>query len=297
MTQEATALAVRGLSDREIHQRIELNRRSNWGLEKGTPSQLNQVFLTCQGLKMLPGEHVTLYEGKVWLTVDGRVELARRNPEYRGHSQRPLGKDEKEAWGYDPGDIVIETTMRTVTNGEIKALGRVSAAELEGRRVEGVRLNPVARHRGAELAQARSLSRCSRFAFGMTPMLDDDEVDDIGRTVIEQRNDPERIKRDTATYDRIFNDDKDYLQTAVSHAVSEAPVESPATGALISSKTHPLWKGWLDLEAKARKAELGIDTSGVRLGEVTESQLQASIAQLEGLIADAAQQPQQAGLP
>jgi hypothetical protein len=59
------------------------------------------------------------------------------------------------------------------------------------------------------------------------------------------------------------------------------------TDALVTDKNHPLWKRWLSAEADARKAELGIDTSGVKLGKVTEIALDASCADLESMIAEA----------
>jgi hypothetical protein len=70
--------------------------------------------------------------------------------------------------------------------------------------------------------------------------------------------------------------------------VSDARDSEPVfTDALVTDKNHPLWKRWLSAEAAARKAELGIDTSGVKLGKVTEIALDASCADLESMVYEA----------
>ena len=200
-----------------LERRIRLNRESGWGLEKGTGAQLNLLALFCQKHHLLPGDDVTLYEGKPWITVDGRVKLLRRNhrDEYRGFSQRPLSNDEKVEWGWSPKDIVVETTIRTVTYGEIKAYGRVSLAEAQGAQVQGVRHNPVARHQPVEMAMKRSLARAERFAFGTESLVDDEELEEAARTVVEERNDPERVQRNSDRYQEIFDSEE--------HADSNSP--------------------------------------------------------------------------
>jgi hypothetical protein len=189
-TENGTSLTRSDYSMASLERRIRLNRESGWGLEKGTSAQLNLLALFCQKHHLLPGDDVTLYEGKPWITVDGRVKLLRRNhrDEYRGFVQRPLSNDEKVEWGWSPKDIVVETTIRTVTYGDIKAYGRVSLAEAQGTSVQGVRHNPVARFQPVEMAMKRSLARAERFAFGTESLVDDDELEDAARTVIEERD-------------------------------------------------------------------------------------------------------------
>jgi hypothetical protein len=73
-------------------------------------------------------------------------------------------------------------------------------------------------------------------------------------------------------------------------AVADTPSPEPAAAppaALVSSKSHPLWKRWLELEKRARAAGLDLDTSTVKLAEITEESLAASIAELETMIAEA----------
>lgn len=220
-----TDTVERGMSLSEIGRRIDLNRQSGWGLEKGTSPQLNLLALFCQKHGLLPGDDVTLYEGKPWITVDGRVKLLRRNhrDEYRGFTQRPLSSDEKVEWGWSPKDIVIETTIRTVTYGEIKAYGRVSLAEAQGTSIQGVRHNPVARFQPVEMAMKRSLARAERFAFGTDSLVDDEEVEEAAREVIAERTDPQRVAMKSAEYERIFVDDNGpVLRTA-------PPAQAPET--------------------------------------------------------------------
>ena len=204
-----------------LERRIRLNQQSGWGLEKGTGAQLNLLALICQKHHLLPGDDVTLYEGKPWITVDGRVKLLRRNhrDEYRGFVQRPLSNDEKVEWGWSPKDIVIETTIRTVTYGDIKAYGRVSLAEAQGTSVQGVRHNPVARFQPVEMAMKRSLARAERFAFGTESLVDDDELDDAARTVIEERN--ENQERLASRYKEIFVDDEEEQTTKSQEQAAE----------------------------------------------------------------------------
>jgi hypothetical protein len=73
----------------------------------------------------------------------------------------------------------------------------------------------------------------------------------------------------------------------------EAPSDpSPVDGALVTSKTHPMWKRWLDAERAARAAgvsdELLAHAEGVRLGQITEVALEAACADLETAAKDAA---------
>src|SRR5215467_1788372 len=202
-------------SMQSLERRIRLNRESGWGLEKGTPAQLNLLALFCQKHHLLPGDDVTLYDAKPWITVDGRVKLMRRHPAYIAHRQRPLSRDDKIEWGYEPSDIVIVTTVKLLSHGspeEIEAHGRVSSAELDGKPVfERQRLNPLARRgvQPVEMAMKRSLARAERFAFGTESLVDDEELEDAARTVIEERNDPEKVKRNSDRYQEIFEEHTD----------------------------------------------------------------------------------------
>lgn len=305
-TEQPTALAVREMSLAEIARRIDLNQKSGWGLEKGSPSQLNMLALYCQKHGLLPGEEVTLYEGKIWKTIDGHVTLMRREPEYRGYSQRPLSHSEKEDWGWDPEDIVVETTVRTVTLGEIKAHGRVSAAERDGRTVQGVRHNPVARHHAVEMAQKRSLARAQRFAFGADSYVDDEDAQDTARVVIEQRNDPVRNAELSNQHQRIFEaeyeaQDRGWTPQQGVESVRQDPEQAaPARQEqvadrvdqqTIGSKKDPVWVAWLKACHRATEAGFEFDRDAVQLG-MTVAQIDAATKSLLAEVADAAETTQ-----
>ena len=248
MTGQALERNGNDYSMQSLERRIRLNRESGYGLEKGTGAQLNLLALFCQKHHLLPGDDVTLYEGKPWITVDGRVKLLRRNhrDEYRGFVQRPLSNDEKIEWGWSPKDIVVETTIRTVTYGDIKAYGRVSLAEAQGTSVQGVRHNPVARFQPVEMAMKRSLARAERFAFGTESLVDDDELEEAARTVIEERNDPENVKRNSDRYAEIFDADS-------------TPATPPATD--LTEETEDEAKRrmeWEQEEVKRQRAQEGL---------------------------------------
>jgi len=207
MTSAERSLATPSLTDKQLRTRIELAQRS-FGLQQANQTQLNIVYLLCQRWELDPLTDITLFEGRPWVTIDGRVKLMRRHPEYRGYSCRPLSRGEKEAWGYDADDIVVECTVRTVTWGEISARGKVSAAEVQAARNRaaetGKRSAPIGMH-PVEIAEKRAIARAERAAFGQDAVLDEEEA----VTIIEERNDPERVALNAAAYDRIYGSEAD----------------------------------------------------------------------------------------
>src|SRR5262245_18515689 len=192
----------------EIDKRIQLNKQSGWGLEKGTPAQLNLLALYCQKHHLLPGDDVTLYDGRPWITIDGRVKLMRRHTDWDGHTLRPLKPDEKLDWGYDKEDIVIECLIHLKGKKDpIQGYGRVRKAERFGQS-DGSRMNPIAKIHPVELATKRALARAERFAFGTESYVDDEEVEEAVRTVVEERNDPIKNAEQAAKYVEIYGEDE-----------------------------------------------------------------------------------------
>jgi len=183
-----TALA---LSDKQIRTRLEVAKQPGYGLEEASSAQLNLIYLLCQRYRLDPLFHITLYRGRPWVTIDGRIELAKRHPEYRGFRTRPLTKDEKAAWDYRPDDLVVECTISTKSWGDISSRGKVTAAE-RGKNTP-VGSNPQ------EMAEKRAIARAARLAFGQSAYLDEDEAE-------QERNDPERVARNAKRYDEIFAD-------------------------------------------------------------------------------------------
>jgi hypothetical protein len=208
---------------------------------------------------LLPGDDVTLYDGKPWITIDGRVKLMRRHKdEYRGHAMRPLSADEKADWGWAKEDIVIETTVRTVTYGEIKGYGRVSAEEAQGVDVKGVRHNPVARNNPVEMAMKRSLARAERFAFGTDALVDDEELEETARVVIEERNNPEFVARNAQRYNEIFSDDDDGPPRAQVLTTPEPSSQGAAAESLPDPPPALVDKYKRNRELIARAREMGL---------------------------------------
>jgi len=183
-----TALA---LSDKQIRTRLEVAKQPGYGLEEATSAQLNLIYLLCQRYRLDPLFHITLYRGRPWVTIDGRIELAKRHPEYRGFRTRPLTKDEKAAWDYRPDDLVVECTISTKSWGDISSRGKVTAQERQKNTPVGS--NPQ------EMAEKRAIARAARLAFGQSAYLDEDEAE-------QERNDPERVARNAKRYDEIFSD-------------------------------------------------------------------------------------------
>ena len=210
------ALAVRAYSSKELEQRIRLNQKAGYGLERANQATLNIVFLMCQRYGLDPVSDVTLFEGRPFITIDGRLRLLRAHPEYRGYTCRPLTRAEKPDWGYEPDDIVIECTVRTTTWGEISARGKVSAAEVKAARERaessGKRPAPIGVH-PVEIAEKRAIARAERAAFGQDVLPDEDEA----RIVIEERNTPEVQAQRAATYDAIVGTEDDWDRGPYTH--------------------------------------------------------------------------------
>jgi len=189
------ALATRDFYDQQIQTRIKAAAQPGFGLSGATRSQLNMIYLLAKHYDIDPAVDITLFQGRPWFTIDGRVRLMRRHPQYRGYQTRPIPQHEKEAWGYKPDDLVIECTIRTVDWGEIRARGKVSAAEMS-------KNTPAGSH-PSEMAEKRAIARASRMAFGQ-----DVPDEDATGYVIEERNDPARVARESARYDDIFGGDE-----------------------------------------------------------------------------------------
>lgn len=262
-TEPTTALATREFTDRQIHNRIKAAAEPGFGLAKATPAQLNMIYILATHYDVDPAVDITLYREQPMFTIDGRVRLMKRHPQYRGYVTRPLSKDEKEAWGYKPEEIVVECSIRTKDWGEIAARGKVSPDEF-GRQ-------PVAKSHPQEMAEKRAIARASRMAFGQD-VPDEDEVGYI----IEQQNDPVRAALSSAEYDRVLGSDADGTAFADMPA---APAEPMVTG-----KNHALWKAWVSAIPQADAA--GITYPDLTLPMTAEA-LKNATDSLLGQVADA----------
>jgi len=188
-----TALA---LSDKQIRTRLEVAKQPGYGLEEASSAQLNLIYLLCQRYRLDPLFHITLYRGRPWVTIDGRIELAKRHPEYRGFRTRPLTKDEKVAWDYRPDDLVVECTISTNSWGDITSRGKVTAQERQKNTPVGS--NPQ------EMAEKRAIARAARLAFGQSAYLDEDEAEQE-----QLLKDPQRQAQLAKRYDEIYGEESE----------------------------------------------------------------------------------------
>jgi RecT family len=199
------------LSDRQLRTRLEIAQGKGFSLENATKDQLNMVYLVAQRYQLDPLTHVGLFQGRPWYTIDGRIYLARRHPQFKGLSTRPLTAEEKDAWDYKPDDLVVECTMHTKDWGDIKARGKVTAAE-RGKNT------PTGSH-PQEMAEKRAIARASRLAFGLE-IPDATDVEDAQA----ERDDPQKLAHDAQRYTEIFGEDGDvYDVDTTTGEVLEAP--------------------------------------------------------------------------
>jgi len=190
-----TALARIGLNppaltDQQLRRRLQVAHSKGFGLQDATNEQLEQVYLLCQRYRLDPELHLTLFRGRPWVTIDGRVELAKRNADYLDFRVRPLTKDEKDAWDYARDDLVVECTIRCRSGATFAAYGKVTAAERKGQ-------TPAATH-PQEMAVKRAFARTARLAFGQSAYVDEDDLDEAA--------DPQEQARLAARYDEIFSE-------------------------------------------------------------------------------------------
>ena len=182
------------LSDKQIRTRLEVAKQPGYGLEEATSGQLNLIYLLCQRYRLDPLFHITLFRGRPFVTIDGRIELAKRHAEYRGFRTRPLTKEEKVAWDYRPDDLVVECTISTNSWGDITSRGKVSASE-RGKNTP-VGSNPQ------EMAEKRAIARTARLAFGQSAYLDEDEAE-------QEQHDPQRQAQLAKRYDEIYGEESE----------------------------------------------------------------------------------------
>jgi hypothetical protein len=193
---ESTALATREFSDADIKRRMEAARTPGFGLERATSAQLNIIFLLAQRYDLDVVTDITLFQGRPWITLDGRLRMLRRHPDFRGVRTRPLSAEEKANWGYAADDLVVEATVKTARWGELTARGKVSAPEMG-------RNTPTGTH-PTEMAEKRAIARAARLAFGQDVP---DEADAAVQII--ERTRPELVAHNAQRYTEIFGDGSD----------------------------------------------------------------------------------------
>jgi hypothetical protein len=119
------------------------------------------------GLDPIAGEIIP-YQGKAYVTIDGRVRKAQENPAYDGLECVPATDDERKAFRCsDDEHLWIARVWRKDRRVPFVGYGRSGG--------KGDR-NPVSREYGAEMAQKRAKARALRDAFSMPlPSYEDEE--------------------------------------------------------------------------------------------------------------------------
>jgi len=147
-----------------------------------------------------------LYEGRPYVTYEGRLRKLREAAGYQGHRVRPLNREEKEAWGFDPQDLVVQCDVEMGSHGVVTDWGVVRAEEITAaiekqRRNNASKPAPVASH-PQQFALKRAIARASRQAVGIDlPTWGAGEVVDV-EPVREAPPDRPRLVDDTEARQR-----------------------------------------------------------------------------------------------
>jgi len=110
------------------------------------------------------------YQGRPYITIDGRIRLADRHPGYDGYDIDPATETERKALGATQDEIVWKCTVhRRDRSRPTTAYGRAGG---------NAEANPVAKRWTAEVAMKRAVHRALRAAFPVPiPGLEDELTD------------------------------------------------------------------------------------------------------------------------
>lgn len=162
-----TSQAIRELDNEKLLARVPARYGGTIDVTREQRTQLAQLA-RIYGLD--PLWDLMIYEGRPYVTYEGRLRKLREAPLYRGHKVRPLNRAEKEEWGYDPADLVIQCDVDMGEHGTATDWGIVRASEIEAAQKRARENNkkpaPVASH-PQQIAIKRAVSRASRQAAGV----------------------------------------------------------------------------------------------------------------------------------
>jgi hypothetical protein len=162
-----TSQAIRELDNEKLLARVPARYGGTIDVTRAQRTQLAQLA-RIYGLD--PLWDLMIYEGRPYVTYEGRLRKLREAPLYRGHKVRPLTRAEKEDWGYAPEDLVIQCDVDMGDHGTATDWGIVRASEVEAAlkraREKGRQAAPVATH-PQQIAIKRAVSRASRQAAGV----------------------------------------------------------------------------------------------------------------------------------
>jgi hypothetical protein len=103
---------------------------------------------------------MTIYQGRPYISVDGRYRKAQETGLLESVWARPATKDEKEAWEIPPGDYFFRAEVKVKNAGIFVGWGRVFAAEVSG----GKGFKPVEKN-PQRMAEKRAEVQALRKAF------------------------------------------------------------------------------------------------------------------------------------
>jgi hypothetical protein len=151
-----TSQALKGLSGDQMRTRVD---HAFAGVKEATPEIRTQILAVAQLYGLDPLRELRLFQGGIYIEFEGWMRKRREHPNFRGEIElRPLTKQEKEEWGFAPGDVVIKNTIDMGPQGQVFDFGVV--------RAQG-ETSPVARQHPQLLAIKRARVRTARIATGI----------------------------------------------------------------------------------------------------------------------------------
>ena len=121
--------ALMTMDKRTMMERIE-SARFPQALTEPEKKLLAMVAIS-YGFDPLMGE-ITIYQGKPYVSIDGRYRKAQETGLLNGVHTRPATKQEREEWQIPDGDFFILATVEVKGGGKFEGWGRVRKAEMVG---------------------------------------------------------------------------------------------------------------------------------------------------------------------
>ncbi len=178
--------ALQTMDNKAMMERIDVARFPQ-ALTPQDKKMLAMVAIT-YGFDPLMGE-ITIYQGKPYVSIDGRYRKAQETGIFNGITSRPATKQEREEWGIPEGDYFVKSTVEIRGGGHFEGWGRVFKAETMG----GKGYTPVEKN-PQRMAEKRADAQALRKAFHINlPSLeekgtpDDENVDVNTGEIIESK--------------------------------------------------------------------------------------------------------------
>ena len=217
------------------------------------------------GFDPLMGE-ITVYQGKPYVSIDGRYRKAQESGIFNGVTSRPATKQEREEWQIPDGDYFVKSTVEIKGGGHFEGWGRVFKAETVG----GKGFTPVEKN-PQRMAEKRADAQALRKAFHINlPSFEERGIDDdtpfvnidTGEIIPEKTAvivDPKKAEQDIQNY---YNDTPNAPQATPTPSKPVTPTSNTqpinAQPAIVIPMITPVQLAALKLiqENPAQKAEL-----------------------------------------